>query len=164
MFGFCLPASLVPHFRPDTGGRRWSLIQVVSSVALRGGAGAAFPSTLLRLPVVLHRACPALRAVPALGVFHKSPEQKAAACFLCLPRPSGSGSQELDGSTLPGCGAPSPLQGCSLSFCPHQSGACALCPPRPQPQSPPALVGCVRPVSRCDPPSGCRPCRISGSL
>ena len=40
---------------------------------------------------------------------------------LCLPRPSSSGSQELDGRTLPGCSAPSPLHGLSLSFCRHQS-------------------------------------------
>ena len=49
------------------------------------------------------------------------------ACVLCLPCPSSSGSQELDGRTLPGCGAPSPLRGPSLSFCPRQQGACALC-------------------------------------
>ena len=49
------------------------------------------------------------------------------ACVLCLPRPSGSGSQELDGRTLPGCGAPSPLCGPSPSLRPSQSGACALC-------------------------------------
>ena len=51
------------------------------------------------------------------------------ACLLCLPRPSGSGSPELDGRTLPGCGAPSPL--------------------RPQPQFPRACapVRCMRLVS-----------------
>ena len=49
------------------------------------------------------------------------------ACVLCLPRPSSSGSQELDGHTLPGCGAPSPLCGPRLSFCPCQLGACTLC-------------------------------------
>ena len=47
--------------------------------------------------------------------------------ILCLPRPSGSGSQELDGRPLPGCGAPSPLRGPSLSVRPRRSGACALC-------------------------------------
>ena len=35
---------------------------------------------------------------------------KSRACFLCLPSPSGSGSQELDGRALPGCGAPSALR------------------------------------------------------
>ena len=44
---------------------------------------------------------------------------KSCACSLCLPRLSGgrgSSSQGLDGRTLPGCGAPSPLRGPSLSF------------------------------------------------
>ena len=89
---------------------------------------------------------------------------KSCACFLCLPHLSGSGSQELDGCTLPGCGAPSPHHGPSLSFCPCQTGACAFCPPHPQPQSPPVPVGCLRRVSRHDPPGGCRPSRISGGL
>ena len=72
---------------------------------------------------------------------------KSCACFLCLPRPSGSGSQELHGRTLPGCGAPSPLCGASLSFFLHQSGACAFSPLRTQPQFPPAPVGCLLRVS-----------------
>ena len=49
------------------------------------------------------------------------------ACVLCLPRPSSSGSRELDGRTLPRCGAPHPLHGPSLSFRACQSGACTLC-------------------------------------
>ena len=50
------------------------------------------------------------------------------ACVLCLPRPSGSGSQELDGSTLPGAArllpsaAPAPVPART-----GWSGACALC-------------------------------------
>ena len=48
-------------------------------------------------------------------------------CVLCLPRPSGSGSQELDGHTLPGCRVPSPLRSPSLSFRPRLSGARTLC-------------------------------------
>ena len=86
------------------------------------------------------------------------------ACVLCLPCPSGSRRQELDGRTLPGCGTPSPLHGPSLSFHPRQSGAFALCPPRPQPQSPSVPVGCLCPVSHHDPPGRCLPSRISGSL
>ena len=65
---------------------------------------------------------------------------KNSAYFLCLPRPSVSGSQGLDGRTLPGCGAPSALRGPSLSFRPCQSGACTFSPPRPQPQALPAPV------------------------
>ena len=78
--------------------------------------------------------------------------------------PSSSGSRELDARTLPRCGAPSPLRGPSLSFRRRQLGVCAFCPPRPQLQSPPAPVGCLRPVSSRDPPGGCRPSRISGGL
>ena len=59
-------------------------------------------------------------------VFHKSADLVAPA-FCAFPGPSSSGSQELDGRPLPGCGAPSPLHGPSLSFRPRQSGACALC-------------------------------------
>ena len=58
-------------------------------------------------------------------------------CVLCLPRPSGSGSQELDGRLLPSAvpasastrasrvHVPSPLRVPSPS--PRRSGACALC-------------------------------------
>ena len=89
---------------------------------------------------------------------------KSCTCFLCLARQSGSGNQELEGRALPGCGALSPLRGPSLSFCPCQSGACAFCPPHPQPLSLPTPVRSLRPVFRRDPPGGCRPSRISGSL
>ena len=112
----------MPNFRPDTGGRRWSLIQVAGSVALRGGAGAAFPFALLRLPAALYGPCPALHVVPVL----RSPT-KSCACVLCLPHRSGSGSQELDGCTLPRCGAPSALRVPCPSPRPPRSGACALC-------------------------------------
>ena len=44
---------------------------------------------------------------------------------LCLPRPSSSGHQQLDGCHLPGCSAPSPLRGPSLSF--RTPVGCALC-------------------------------------
>ena len=52
---------------------------------------------------------------------------KSRACFLCLPCQRGSGSQELDGCTVPGFITPSLLRGPSLSFRPRQSGACAFC-------------------------------------
>ena len=50
--------------------------------------------------------------------FSGTPQKRGlgCACVLCLPRPSSSGSQELDGRTLPGCSASSPLRGPSLSF------------------------------------------------
>ena len=76
---------------------------------------------------------------------------------MCLPRPSSSGSQELDRRTLPGCSAPSPLRGPSLSFHAGLSGG------------PVSVLGstCVYSwelASSRNPPGGCRPSRISGSL
>ena len=119
------------------------------------------PSMLLRLPAALYGACLARGSSPR--VFHKSPDL-AVPAFCAFPGPSSSGSQELDGRTLPGYGAPSPLRGPNLSFCPCQLDACAFSPPRPQPQSPSAPVGCICPVSSRDPLGGCRPSRISESL
>ena len=72
-------------------------------------------------------------------------------CVLCLPGPSSSGCQELDGRTLPGCGVPHhPAVPASVSM---RAGR--------------VRVPCVcseELASSCDPPSGCRPSRISGSL
>ena len=70
--------------------------------------------------------------------------------FCAFPGRSSSGSQELDGRTLPGCSVPYPLRGPSLSFRACQSGA--------------PCVSSGKLISGCDPPSGCRPSRISGSL
>ena len=89
-------------------------------------------------PRVFHKnadlVAPAFCAFPARGL--------GCACVLCLPCPSGSGSQELDACTLPGCGAPSLIRGPSLSFHLCWWGVCALClavtfpadvnPPEPQ--------------------------------
>ena len=66
------------------------------------------------------------RTVPALGCSTKA-RTKSCACFLCLPRQSGSGSQKLDGRTLSGCGAPSALRVPRPSPHPRQLGASALC-------------------------------------
>ena len=103
-----------------------------------GRDGAAFPPTLLRLPAALYGADLRCARLQPSGV-PQEPGTNSCACFLRLSRQSGSGSQGLDGRCLPG------------AFC-------------PQPQSPPAPVGCLRPVSRRDLPSGCRPSRISGGL
>ena len=90
-------------------------------------------STLLRLQAALQGAGPELRALlrpkPLRFRFSGTPQRRRLgwACVLCLPRPSSSGSQELDGRTLPGCGAPYPLRGPSLGFRACQSGACTLC-------------------------------------
>ena len=55
-------------------------------------------------------------------VLHKRADS-AAPAFCAFP----AEKQELDGRTLPGFGAPSPLRGPSLSFRPRRSGVCALC-------------------------------------
>ena len=133
----------MPNFRPDTGGRRWPLIQIASSVLLSGGTGAAFPSMLLWLPPALYGAFPVLRAVPALGFCTK------VLTWLRLRFvPSPPELLRQPGACLA-----------------HSPGVrCAFCPLRSQSKFPPALVGCLRPVSHRDPPSGCRPSRISGGL
>ena len=76
-------------------------------------------------------------------------EADSWACVLCLPRPSSSGSQELDECTLPGAVhlIPSAVPA-SVSL--RQFGA--------------PCVSSGELVSSCDPPGGCQPLRISGSL
>ena len=84
-------------------------------------------------------------------VLHNSADSVAPA-FCAFPGLSGSGSQGLDGRTLPGCGAPFPLCGPSLSFCARRS-------------VPAACVCSQELASSRDPPGGgCRPSKISGSL
>ena len=146
---FCLPVSSVPNFRPDTGGRGWSLIRVAGSLALRGGEGLALvsPSTLLRLPAALYGAGPALRVVAAFPVYAAQaalygagPALHAVAalgcstkartrlrlCFVPSPGQAAQAARSLTGA-FPGCGAPSALSVPSPSPRPRRSGACALC-------------------------------------
>ena len=59
-------------------------------------------------------------------VFHKSTDLVEPA-FSAFPGQSSSGSQELDKHTLPGCGAPYPLRGPSLSFRACRSGPPCVC-------------------------------------
>ena len=85
----------------------------------------AFPSTLLRLQVALQGAGPESRAVPVFGYSTKA-QARLGLRFM----PSWSeqlGSQELDKRTLPGCSAPYPLRGPSLSFCMQVLCALYLC-------------------------------------
>ena len=112
--------------------------------------------TLLRLQVVLQGVGPELRAVPRPKPlwfrFSGTPQRPRLgwACVLCLPCLSSSANQELDEHTLPGCSTPYSLCGPSLSFWACQSGA--------------PCVSSGDLSSGCDPPGGCQPSRISGSL
>ena len=162
-------------FCPDTGGWRWSLVQVrlFSGAVRREGRGGqmslacvgrtrSVPATL-GLPLLMGVCFPRLhcsgsrllsreRALSWVRFQFSGSPQKCGlgcTCVLCLPRPSSSGSQELDGRALPGCGAPSPLCSPSLSFCARRLGVPCVC------------SGEL--VSSRDPPGRCQPSRISGS-
>ena len=83
----------------------------------------AFPVYTAQAPGCSIRGMPCIACGSSFWVLHKSVDLVAPA-FCAFPGLSSSGSQELDGRTLPGCGAPFPLRGPSLGFC--------------------ALVGCQR--------------------
>ena len=123
-----MPVSSVPNFRPDTGGRRRTLIQVAGSVALRGGAGAAFPSTLLRLRLFYKEHALRCARFQPPGVPQKC-GTKSCTCFLCLPRQSGSGAFRVHSPRV----------------------RRAFSPPWSQSQFPPAPVRCVRPLPSASP-------------
>ena len=124
------------------------MFRFASSVLLRGGRGAAdryscvwvaltvfrpplmgvcaFPVYTAQAPSCSIWSVPCVACSSSFRVFHRSANLVAPA-FYTFPGLSSSGSQELDGRTLPRCGTPSPLCGPSLSFHLNQSGACALC-------------------------------------
>ena len=82
-------------------------------------------------------------------VLHKDADWVGPA-FCAFTCRRSSGNQEFDEHTLPGCSAPYPLCGPSLSFHARWSG-----------------VPCIpsgKLISGCHPPGGCQPSRISGSL
>ena len=143
--------SLVSNFRPDTGGRRWSLVQVRWFSRAAGRAGRcrqispcvgstrSVPATL-GLPPLMGVCFPRLhcsgsrllymeRALRCVRFqFSDSPQKHGLgwACVLCLPHPSSSGNQELDWRTLPGC--MHLLPSASPSPVPvHTSRVCAPC-------------------------------------
>ena len=119
------------------------LFRFASSITLREGRGTAFPSTLLRLPPALYGAGPALRAVPVFGSSTRAQTRLRMRFVPCLAR-AAQAARSLTGA---------------LSRVRR-----AFSPPRLQPQFPPAPVGCVYLEFSHDPPGGCRPSRISGSL
>ena len=137
----------------------WSLQCLISTLTQVGGGGLLFgllvPSRCWEgLALLTPLRCSGSRLLYMERALHcarfqpsGAPQKrgtKSCACVLCLPGQSGSGSQELAGHPLP--------------------GAARLLPLQPQPQSSPAPVGCLCPVSRSDPPGRCRTSRISGSL
>ena len=127
LFGSCLPVSSVSNFHPD---RQAEVVSCSGSLvqsrcgeegALRGGRGAAFPVYAAQAPSYSIWSVPCVACGSSFQVLHKSVDSVAPA-FCAFPGRNSSGSRELDGHTLPGCGAPSALRGPSLSFCPWQSG------------------------------------------
>ena len=113
-------------------------------------------STLLRLQAALQGAGSKLLHFPGLSrsgsgsqVHHKG-AHSAGPAFCAFPSLRSSGSQELDERTLPGCRAPSPLHGPTLSFQASRLGVPCVCS--------------VELMFNHDPPSRCQPSRISGSL
>ena len=163
------------NFHPDTGGRRWSLVQVRLFSPAAGSEGGcrqislahvgsthSAPATLglprsrcLCFPCLYCSGSWLLYGEPALrGVrfqFSGPPQKRRLgwACVLCLPRRSSSGSQELDGRTLPSVVRLLPSE-VPASVSARQSGAPRDC------------SGEL--VSSHDPPCGCQPSKISGSL
>ena len=155
--------SSVLNFRPDTGGRRWTLIQVASSITLRGETGAVFPSAA-QTPAWSIWSVPCAAQGSSPPVFHKSADL-AAPAVCAFPTQAAQAARSLTGALSLGVARLFPsVVPASVSASASRVRVCAFSPPRPQPQSPPAQVGCQRPVSRRDPPSGCRPSRLSGGL
>ena len=83
----------------------------------------AFPVYTAQAPGCSIGSMPHIACGSSFQVLHKSADS-VAPVFCAFPGLSSSGRQELDGRTLTGCSAPSPLRCPSLSFC--------------------ALVGCQR--------------------
>ena len=109
-----------------------------------GEEGALFsPSTLLRLLAALYGAGPALRAVPVFGHSTKA-RTRLRLCFVPSPARASLAARSLTGA---------------LSL-----GVVCLLPSAAPASVSAVLVGCMHPVFSCDPPGGCRPSGVSGSL
>ena len=165
--------SSVSNFRPDTGGRRWSLVQLclVSRAAGREGhcrqisvacVGSTHsvlatrvcpahgcvlsPSTHLRLPAALYGAGPALRVVPVFGYFTKARTQLPLR-FVPSPARAAQAASSLTGALSPGAVRLLPTARPSLSFRTCASRVSAPCSQEL--------------ASSGDPPVRCRPSKIS---
>ena len=146
----CLPVSSVSHFHPDTGGRRWPLVQVRVFSRAAGREGLRRQSSRVcgeDSPCSGHTGFAPLTGVcsPRLRCsgsrllcveralrcsrfqFSGSPQKHGLgwACVLCLPRPSSSGSREPDGRTLPGAARLLPSAG-PASVSPRTSCVCLV--------------------------------------
>ena len=110
-----------------------------------------FPVYTAQAPGFSIGSAPRIACGSSFQVLHKSADSVAPA-FCAFPGLSGPGSRQLDGRTLPGCGAPFPLRGPSLSFCMRQLV--------------PSACVCSQELASSRDPPGCRcqPSRISGSL
>ena len=76
----------------------------------------AFPVYTAQAPGCSIASVPCAACSSSFRVLQKSADLVAPE-FCAFPGLSGSGSQELDGRTLTGCGAPFPLRGPNLKFC-----------------------------------------------
>ena len=85
----------------------------------------AFPVYTAQAPGCSIESVPCVACGSSFRVLHKSVDSVVPA-FCAFPGLSGSGSQGLDGRTLPRCGAPFPLRGPSLGFCARWWGASSL--------------------------------------
>ena len=90
------------------------------------GEGAVFPVYAAQAPGCSIWSVPCAARGSSFQVLHKSADSVVPA-FCAFPGLSSTGSQDLHRHTFPGCGAPSPLRGPSLSFRPRWSGVCTLC-------------------------------------
>ena len=103
LFGFCLLVSSVPNFCPDTGRRRWSLVQVASSIALRGGRSAAFPIYAAQAPGCSMWNLPCAARSSSPRVLHKSADS-APPVFCAFPARAAQAARSLTGALSPGAG------------------------------------------------------------
>ena len=92
----------MPNFRPDTGRRRWPLIQFASSVALWGGAGGCFPLYAAQAPRCSIWSVPCAARGSSPRVFHKSAEHEAAPAFCAFPVRAAQAARSLMGALSSG--------------------------------------------------------------
>ena len=108
------------------------------------------PSALLRLPAALYGAGPALRAVPVFGYSTKA-RTRLGQRFVPSPAQAAQAARSLTGALSPDAvrllpsAAPASVSACA-------GGVCAPC-----------VYSWELAFSR-DPPGGCQPSRISGSI